>query len=538
LLVSVLYPAWVWCRGDEYIGPQSGPQVTIFAVSYSQSLAAELAVKNRRLCFGHWFQSMWSDRVQLLPDQASVESFANTRGGVRTSSSLSGGLIGRGGTLHLYDDLLTPAQANSDAERNSVMMAMAEGLPTRLNASATAARILVGQRVHEDDPSNYAVESWPDAVWLMFPLEYEVSRNCPQDTRTEEGELLTPDLWPRDAVERMKLGLQGRTKDEPGLSSFAVAALLQQSPVPRGGGIVAVDDWMTWPTEPPPISEVKRHPKTGELILELPEIATDDLGRALILVSVDCAYSEKSSADYNGIVVLGIFGRRREEVSRSSPYFAERWGGAGPDPSAAEDLVQAEEMARVVVMEAYQLRGPLNDHAIDPRTRKPRGLVQRLVETIKRRTALRVVIEDASRGRDTAQELRRELWDYDIPVELVRPATSKLNRLLAVEPLFKNRLVFAPGKLEIVTDPRTGQQRTEVRGELQWVNELIRQCNRGPLGRHDDLCDAMSQGLAVIRRDGWLELDKEFRNRRSSEMAWRPKPGSLGRDIARAYGVG
>jgi len=31
--------------------------------------------------------------VQLLPDQSSVESFANTRGGVRTSNSLSSGLM-------------------------------------------------------------------------------------------------------------------------------------------------------------------------------------------------------------------------------------------------------------------------------------------------------------------------------------------------------------------------------------------------------------------------------------------------------------
>ena len=162
------------------------------------------------------------------------------------------------------------------------MRSISEGLPTRLNAPATAARILVGQRICEDDPSNYAVESWPDAIWLMFPLEYEVDRNCPQDTRTEPGELLTPELWPRDAVERMKRGLQGRRKDEPGLSSFAVSALLQQSPVPRGGGIIPVNDWMVWPEFPPPVGDVRRD-KKGEIILQLPELLVDDLGRARIL---------------------------------------------------------------------------------------------------------------------------------------------------------------------------------------------------------------------------------------------------------------
>jgi len=220
-------------------------------------------------------------------------------------------------------------------------------------------------------------------------------------------------------------------------------------------------------------------------------------------------------------------------VSRTAPYFAERWGSAEPDPAEDEHRVVAEEQARVVLCEAFQLRGPLNYHTIDLRTRKPRGLVQRIAEVCRRRQIWRVVIEEQARGLDTAHELRRELWDHDIQVELVRAVTSKLNRLRAVEPLFTNHLVYAPGKLEIVTDPRTGQQRTEVRGELQWVNEVIRQANRGPYGKNDDLCDALSQGLAIMRRDGWLEMPREFANRRIWERQWRPKP----LDVGKLYGV-
>jgi hypothetical protein len=40
-----------------------------------------------------------------------------------------------------------------------------------------------------------------------------------------------------------------------------------------------------------------------------------------------------------------------------------------------------------------------------------------------------------------------------------------------------------------------------------------------------------------MRRDGWLEMGREFLNRRAEEKAWRPKPGAIGRDIARSYGV-
>jgi len=31
LLVSVLYPSWVWCRGGGLVGPQSGAQVSLCA---------------------------------------------------------------------------------------------------------------------------------------------------------------------------------------------------------------------------------------------------------------------------------------------------------------------------------------------------------------------------------------------------------------------------------------------------------------------------------------------------------------------------
>ena len=54
-----------------------------------------------------------------------------------------------------------------------------------------------------------------------------------------------------------------------------------------------------------------------------------------------------------------------------------------------------------------------------------------MAEVCKRREAQRVVIEDSARGSDTAAELRRQLRDYDIAVELVRPVTSKLARLKA-----------------------------------------------------------------------------------------------------------
>ena len=523
LLVSVLYPAWVWCRSTE--GPQSGAAVSFFCVSYSSALAEELAVKQRRLCFGAWYQGLWSDQVKMVPDQASRANFANERGGYRLSNSIESGILGRGATTHCYDDLMTVREADSDLERQTILRAMAEGLPTRLNNPTTAARILVGQRVAEDDPTNLALETWTDAVHLMLPARFEVNRCCPQDKRTYEGELLWPEVWPEAELRKVELGLNALEKGQNVLSSTAASAQLQQAPVPRGGGVIPREAWRIWPLKTPEPQDIQRT-KTGEYLVQLPEVQH-------VIVSVDTAFSERETADFSGVVCLGVWSLRREEVTRASPWYGDRWGEPAPAEETAE-TVEASSQCRIILMEAFATRAPLNDMTLDERTKKPRGLVQRIADLCKRRQAHRVVIENANRGKDTANELRRELHGMEIDVELSTPTASKLARMNSVQPLFSNGLVFSPANL-VRTFDKFGREQVDVR-EFVWVEEVVRQANRCPRGKQD-LADALSMGLSVLRRDGWLELTPEFIKIQAEAKAWKPKAGSIVRDIARAYGV-
>jgi hypothetical protein len=510
-------------------------------VSYSATLAEELAVKQRRLVFGHWFQSLWGDRVKPVPDQSSRANFANTAGGARISCSIESGILGRGATTHVYDDLMTIKEAESDLERQSILRSMSEALPTRLNNSATAARILVGQRVGEDDPTNLALESWPDAVHLMFPMEFEVNRCCPQDRRTYEGELICPEIWPAIEVEKLKKGLMGLEKGQNALSSYAVSCLLQQSPVPRGGSVIDPLLWQVWPEVVPQVEDLKRDAK-GEIIIQLPELDVDDYGRPLVIVSVDTAYSEREveTASLNAIVTLGVWSRAREEVTRDRGWHtgSDRWGTFERDP--VEETGHPGEVfdqRRVVLMEVSQGQWPLNDPTPNPLSKRSVGigLVQRVADVCRRRSALRVVIEDMTRGRDLAHELRRELRDFDIEVELIRPAGSKLSRMHSIQPLFAQKLIYSPGK-PVPGFDKFGRPEVKVE-ELQWVQELVRQSARTPRGRQDG-ADALSQGLMVLRRDGWLQLQPEYIRHQLEARAWRPRAGSVGRDIARSYGVG
>jgi predicted phage terminase large subunit-like protein len=258
-------------------------------------------------------------------------------------------------------------------------------------------------------------------------------------------------------------------------------------------------------------------------MVQLPEVS-------FVLVSVDTAFSERETADFSAAVVLGVWSRRREEVSRTSPWMAERWGT--PDPhDEAEQRGEGPEQPRVILMEAFQTRAQLNDQTPDPRPpHKPRGLVQRVADVCKRRFAHRVVIENANRGRDTATELRRELHGYEIDVELITPSASKLARMNSVQPLFAQGLVYSPANL-IRTLDKFGREQVDVR-EFAWVEEVVRQANRTPRGKQD-LADALSMGLSVLRRDGWLELANEFIKNQLEQRAWKPKAVN----IAKEYGV-
>ena len=344
-------------------------------VSYSSALAEELAVKQRRLCFSAWYQGMWGDRVKLVPDQAARHNFANERGGYRLSNSIESGILGRGATTHCYDDLMTVREADSDLERQTILRAMAEGLPTRLNNPTTAARILVGQRVAEDDPTNLALETWTDAVHLMLPARFEVNRCCPQDRRTYEGELLWPEVWPETELRKVELGLAALEKGQNVLSSFAAQAQLQQAPVPRGGGCIPRELWRIWPLKTPEPADIQRT-KTGEYLVTLPEVMH-------VVVAVDTAFSERETADFSGVVALGVWSLRREEVSRQAYWGSDRWGSGEPDPAEEASRMAAGEVPeqnRIILMEAFATRAPLNDQTLDERTRKPRGLVQRIAD--------------------------------------------------------------------------------------------------------------------------------------------------------------
>lgn len=220
-LVSVFWPAWEW-------GPQGMPHQRIIGASHEQGLATRDTLKMRRLITSDWYQSRWP--LKLTGDQNQKTYYENERTGFRQACAV-GSMTGKRGDRVIWDDPHSAESALSDAHRETALRVFQETLPTRLNNPERSAIIIVMQRLHEDDVSGHILANDLGYEHLCLPMEFESDRRCTTsigftDPRTEEGELLFPERFPKEVVDR----------DKKVMGAFAVAGQFQQRPAPRGGG--------------------------------------------------------------------------------------------------------------------------------------------------------------------------------------------------------------------------------------------------------------------------------------------------------------
>lgn len=228
LLCGVFWPAWEW-------GPKNRPELRYLSSSYSEHYAKRDNRRMRDLVASEWYQTLWGGQVKLT--RAGEMAFSNTRMGFRQGVPFSRLTGGRGDRV-IIDDPHSVDGAESEAERASTVRTFRESVPTRLNDPQHSAIVVVMQRLHEADVSGIILSLGLGYEHLMLPMEFEPERRCRTsigfaDPRTEEGELLFPERFPRMVVERDKLPL----------GSYAVAGQFQQRPSPRSGGLFQRGDF-------------------------------------------------------------------------------------------------------------------------------------------------------------------------------------------------------------------------------------------------------------------------------------------------------
>jgi predicted phage terminase large subunit-like protein len=227
LTSSVFFPLWEW-------GPRNLASMRTIATSHSENLAIRDNLKAKRLVTSDWFQTTWPE-VKLNSDQSAKANFENVQTGFRQASPFTS-LTGKRGDRVIIDDPLSVDSANSDNLRDRVIETFTEAVPTRLNNPKDSAIIIIAQRLHENDIIGYVVNNDLGYDYLMIQMEFEPDKRFYTsigwtDPRTEEGQLMFLERFPKEVVER----------DKKVMGEYAVASQFQQNPVPRKGGMFEVD---------------------------------------------------------------------------------------------------------------------------------------------------------------------------------------------------------------------------------------------------------------------------------------------------------
>jgi predicted phage terminase large subunit-like protein len=220
LLCNVFYPAWVWTII---------PSAKFLMFSYSEDLTVRDSMKCRQLIGSNWYQERFG--VRINPRNDTKAQFDNMDGGYRYCFGLGGSISGQGGDFLIIDDPLEISKSNSKPVREAVNFTFDSAISTRGNDPKTVKKVIIMQRLHQDDLVGHILEK--DEVWeqLILPAEYEGERFQSsigfKDPRGVEGQLLWPQRFGDDEIAKMKSNL----------SSAMAAGQLQQRPAPLLGNV-------------------------------------------------------------------------------------------------------------------------------------------------------------------------------------------------------------------------------------------------------------------------------------------------------------
>jgi predicted phage terminase large subunit-like protein len=228
IIGSVAFPAFL-------LGHK--PSAKIISISYNQDLANDLASSCRSLMESPFYEAIFNTRVS--EERRAIEDFQTTEGGRRISTSMSGGITGRGAELIIIDDPIKADDAQSDARRAAVNAAFYNTIVSRLNSTRTGAIVIIMQRLHADDLVSYVTQRdpWEVVALPVIAVRHEVyDITSPYGLRhieRREGEALHPVRQPLEKLLALRASM----------SEYVFSAQYQQDPQPPQGLIVKTD-WL------------------------------------------------------------------------------------------------------------------------------------------------------------------------------------------------------------------------------------------------------------------------------------------------------
>jgi predicted phage terminase large subunit-like protein len=283
IICSVQFSAWLWARD---------PMAKILAATYARDLTVRDSMRTQDLIRSTWFQETFAPTWEWRKTNEDI--FSNSLKGERRALSVGGKATGFRGDGQIFDDLLNAKDRHSEAARKAARDWAISTMSSRFNDMRKGWRIVIGQRLHEEDPYG-AMLATGDYVHLNLPSEFERERKCCvwcrehgsttqlgfTDPRTEEGELLFPVLFTPEVIRQAK-------KD---LGTYDFAGQHQQRPSPAEGGMFKRTYFQRYRRE------------------ELPACQ-------FVVITVDCTFKKVDDADFVAIHVYAVVGPRYYMLAR------------------------------------------------------------------------------------------------------------------------------------------------------------------------------------------------------------------------------
>jgi len=221
LLVTVMFPVWCWIKD---------PRLRFITASYSASLSIEHATRSRDIIFSEWFKERWGEVFVIKKDQNLKERYENTHLGVRRATSVGGTVTGQGGDFLIVDDPVSPQNAASNTERENANEWYRTTFYSRLNNPKTGVRIIIMQRIHENDLSGF-----------LLDRETRLNYNHICIPATEDGNVKPKKLiqfYEDGYFWKERFGKEVLDDYKTALGTYGYAGQLMQTPTPIDSGMI------------------------------------------------------------------------------------------------------------------------------------------------------------------------------------------------------------------------------------------------------------------------------------------------------------
>ena len=226
---SVLVSMWVAWTMSRW------PNSQYLYISYGHELASKHTEFIRKVIQSTHYRRLFD--VEISSDSKAKDFFQTTAGGAVKAFGSAGSITGNdAGLPHcqhfsgavICDDLIKPDEASSPTIRERVLNNYKETILQRLRGPNVPI-ISIGQRLHEDDVSNFMLSGNDEKVWKPVVLK----------SLDEAGNALYPEVHTLSML-----------KEKQEKSPYVFASQFQQNPIPAGGSLFKEKDFVVLDEQP------------------------------------------------------------------------------------------------------------------------------------------------------------------------------------------------------------------------------------------------------------------------------------------------